>query len=410
MSPESPASTTVKLPLPEQIIAGRYRLLDTLGHGGMGLVFLAEQVGVGNRVAVKFLDPEPSGDPSRIARFLREGRVGLEVRHPGAAQVLDMGRDESMRLFIVFELVEGVDVRGLLDAEGRLSWAEARAVTLKVAEVLHFAHQQGVVHRDVKPENVRVRRDLSGVHVKVLDFGIARLLQDAGLRLTADGGLAGTPRYMAPEQIRDGLIDARTDAYALGLTFFEMLTGVPAFSGRNVSDILLKQVQTPAPALHDVAPDLYAPVVDAFIARACAKAPDERFPDMAAFVEALLALPIDAATWPRPRLVPVEQAEAPTLSSGGPVAGLSDTLLRVEETPAPAAPPRTPAAVSTTPATPAPPAPARYGEVASTVLGAPVPTPEPPSSARPARRRPWLWLGALAALAAAALRWWPGAT
>ncbi|MEW6434989.1 MAG: serine/threonine-protein kinase [Myxococcota bacterium] len=327
----TPSTTTVKLPLPEQVIAGRYKLLKSLGQGGMGLVFLAEQLGVGNLVAVKFLDPEPTADDTRVARFLREARVGLEVKHPGAAQVLDLGRDESLRLFLVFEFIEGQDLRELIRAEGRLGYEEARDITLRVAEVLHFAHERGIVHRDVKPENIRVRRDLAGAHVKVLDFGIARLVKDTGVRLTAEGSLAGTPRYMSPEQVRDGPIDARTDEYALGLVLFEMLAGVPAFSGKNVSQILLKQVQEPLPPLKWADPQLDFPAVDAFLARCCAKSPEERFPSMADVVAALRALPVDPRTWPSPRQPPADarDSKVPTRDARG--AGLSDTVIKAAE-------------------------------------------------------------------------------
>lgn len=340
----SPQASTVKVPLPEQIIAGRYKLLRSLGQGGMGLVFLAEQLGVGNQVAVKFLDPEPTADDTRIARFLREAKVGLEVKHPGAAQVLDLGRDESLRLYLVFEYVEGDDLRGLLRDEGRLTWDEAREVALRVAEVLAFAHERGVVHRDIKPENIRVRRDLAGLHVKVLDFGIARLIKDAGVRLTAEGSLAGTPRYMTPEQVRDGPIDARTDGYALGLVLFEMLSGAAAFSGRNVSQILLKQVQDPLPPLKWVDPQLDFPAVDAFLAKACAKAPDERFQTMVDFVRALKALPVDAGAWPRPRHPPATAADSQAPTRDGKAAGLSDTVLRGDQATEPSVPPPGPEA------------------------------------------------------------------
>lgn len=117
-----PGQSTVKLPMPEQIIAGRYRIISRLGSGGMGLVFLAEQLGVGNKVALKFLDPEPSTDETRAQRFLREAKVALQVQHPGATQILDLGRDEALRLFICFELVEGEDLRELIKREGRLGW------------------------------------------------------------------------------------------------------------------------------------------------------------------------------------------------------------------------------------------------------------------------------------------------
>jgi serine/threonine protein kinase len=341
----NPLTTTVKLPLPDQVIGGRYKLVRSLGQGGMGLVFLAEQLGVGNLVAVKFLDPEPTTDDTRVARFLREARVGLEVKHPGAAQVLDLGRDESLRLFLVFEYVEGQDLRELLRTESRLSFAEARGIALKVAEVLAFAHERGIVHRDIKPENIRVRRDLAGAHVKVLDFGIARLVKDAGVRLTAEGSLAGTPRYMSPEQVKDGPLDARTDVYALGLVLFEMLAGAAAFGGKNVSQVLLKQLQDPLPSLADVDPQLRFPAVDAFLRTACAKSPAQRFQTMADFVRALLALEVDAKAWPAPRTPPSTPHDSQAPTRDGKAQDVSDTLIRAEgktesATPAPAIDPR----------------------------------------------------------------------
>lgn len=414
-----PVSTTVKVPLPEQIIAGRYKLVRSLGQGGMGLVFLAEQLGVGNLVAVKFLDPEPTADDTRIARFLREAKVGLEVKHPGAAQVLDLGRDESLRLYLVFEYVEGEDLRAVLAREGRLRFEEAREVALKVAEVLAFAHARGVVHRDIKPENIRLRRDLAGVHVKVLDFGIARLVKDTGVRLTAEGSLAGTPRYMSPEQVRDGTIDARTDGYALGLVLFEMLSGAAAFSGKNVSQTLLKQVQEPLPPLKLVDPQLDSPRVDALLARACAKRQEDRYPSMGDFVDALKSLSVDVRAWPAPRFPPASAADSQAPTRDGRRAGESDTVIRdlnptEPSHPSPLAAPASSVSAASSAEAAAVPAreplparadvrtlPTRLTEAqvpgASTVYGAPVP--------RPPLRRAWpLVLLAVAALSAAS--WW----
>jgi serine/threonine-protein kinase len=417
--------TTLKMPLPEQVIAGRYRIITRLGSGGMGLVFLAEQLGVGKKVALKFLDPEPNDD-SRVQRFLREAKVGIAVQHPNATQVLDLGRDEDQRLFVAFEHVEGEDVRDVLKREGRLPFKEARDVTLQVAQVLAFAHERGIVHRDIKPENLRMRRDLGSTHVKLLDFGIARLLKDSGVRLTAEGTLAGTPRYMAPEQVKDEPIDGRIDQYALGLVFYEMLTGAVAIGGKNVPQILMHQLQTLVPPLAWADPELAAPAVDAFIARACAKARDERFPSMAEFIAALQALEVDERAWPAPRTGfpgPVGSSE-PTKDARPAQAptGLSDTLIRQpvrtaheqrlephtepvvntvrEPLPRPRAAPQL--ELPTDPERPALPRvvhaakePARM-----TVRG----------TERPARRAPrWPWLVVVALLAlAAALGWWRG--
>ena len=329
-----PYNTTLTLPAPDQIIAGRYRILSRLGAGGMALVFLAEQLGVGNKVALKFLDPEPNGDEARVARFLREAKIGLEVQHPNAAQILDVGRDEQMRLYLCFELVEGEDLRDLLKREGRLTFSEARDIALQVAQALAFAHGRGIIHRDIKPENLRVRRDLAGPHVKVLDFGIARLLKGSGVRLTAEGMLAGTPRYMAPEQVRDETLDGRVDQYALGLVFFEMLSGAVAMSGKNVSQILMNQVQMPVPPLAWVDPQLGHPAVDAFIARAAAKDPTARYPSMAEFIVALKALHVDERSWPAPRPPPgsdESHRRAPTRPGAPAERQVSDTVVRRPE-------------------------------------------------------------------------------
>ncbi len=306
-----PPNSTVKLPLPEQVIGEKYRLLHRLGQGGMGYVFLAEKLHLGTKVAVKFLDPEPNADATRLKRFLQEARVAVEVNHPGASQLLDAGHDEvTGSLFLVFEYVEGKDVREVINDEGRLTFDEARDICIQVAEVLAFAHARGIVHRDVKPENIRMRRDLGGARVKVLDFGIARLVNQGAVRLTAEGMLAGTPRYMAPEQIRDLPLDARTDIYALGLLLFEMLTGLPAFDGKNLSQVLLRQMNDPVPTLRSIDVSLGHEGVDAFIKKSCAKQTIERFQNMEEFVAALKGLAVSA--WPSPRRKLTPGQDAPT--------------------------------------------------------------------------------------------------
>jgi eukaryotic-like serine/threonine-protein kinase len=273
-----------------QVVAGRYQLLRKIGNGGMGAVYLAKQIGVGNQVALKFLPAHLSDDPQLRKRFEREAALNLEVNHPGAAQLLDAGTDADGQLYLAFEYVEGDDLSTLLDREGALSFDDAITLTCKVAEVLAFAHAKGVVHRDIKPENIRVRRDLAGLHVKVLDFGIARLVDGVGTQLTADGSVAGTPRYMAPEQISADPIDARTDIYALGLVLFEALSGREAFTRDSTSQLLWAQLNDPVPSLIEVQPLRDYPALDAVIAQACAKAPEQRFANMQALVEALRAL------------------------------------------------------------------------------------------------------------------------
>lgn len=289
---------------PSRIVAGRYQIVRKVGSGGMGAVYLAHQLNVGNQVAIKFLPAHLAEDPELRRRFEREAKLTLQVTHPGAAQLLDTGQDEDGHLFLVFEFVEGDDLSTLLDRDGALAYDEAFAVTLKVAEALAYAHQKGVIHRDVKPENIRVRRDLAGLHVKVLDFGIARLADDAATRLTVEGGIAGTPRYMAPEQITGGTVDARTDLYALGLVLFEMLSGRRAFDGKSPSQLMWAQLNEPVPPLRSVQPLRDHQALDAIIAKACAKLPGERFGSMGEMIRALQAVP--SPHWPAVR--PVESS------------------------------------------------------------------------------------------------------
>ncbi len=298
-----------------QVVAGRYQVLRKIGSGGMGAVYLAKQIGVGNQVALKFLPAHLSDDAQLRRRFEREAALSLEVRHPGAAQLLDSGVDSDGQLYLAFEYVEGEDLSALLDREGALSFEDAIALICKVAEVLAFAHAKGVVHRDIKPENIRVRRDLAGLHVKVLDFGIARLVDEVGTKLTIEGGVAGTPRYMAPEQIAAGTIDARTDIYALGLVLFEAVTGREAFTRETTSQLMWAQLNDPVPAVVEVQPLRDYPALDAVIAQACAKEPSERFASAQALVEALKALQVPQ--WWGVTVPVVRRARAnPTLSGG----------------------------------------------------------------------------------------------
>jgi hypothetical protein len=246
---------------------------------------------VGNRVAIKFLNDALSNDPHFIKRFEHEAKASLAVTHPGAAQVLDTGRDaQTNELYIVFEYVEGEDLRERLIREGALNFHEARDIALRIGEVLAAAHERGIVHRDIKPENVRLRRDLGGTHVKVLDFGIAKFRPDADARLTAEGAIAGTPAYMAPEQVRAEPVDGRTDLYALGVLTFEMMSGLHPFRSMSAASLLVAHMTTPFPTLGSLVPSRACPALDAILGRACAKHPDERFASVKEFVAVLKAL------------------------------------------------------------------------------------------------------------------------
>ncbi|GEL71650.1 serine/threonine protein kinase [Myxococcus virescens] len=274
-----------------RVVAGRFRILRRLGQGGMGSVYLAEQVGIGQQVAMKFLNSGLSMDPDVARRFLNEAKSYARVAHPNAVTLHDFGQDEEGSLYISMEYVEGDDLKSLLATCGRLALDEAVDIVLQVADVLAYAHARQVIHRDLKPENIMVRQGMRGWHVKVLDFGIARIT-DGATRLTIQGSVAGTPRYMSPEQAMGLDVDARADVYAVGIVLFELLTGQQPFDGNSVSEIMQKQVHQPMPRLAQVTADLQHPAVDAVIQKATAKRREERYATMEAFASDLVnALP-----------------------------------------------------------------------------------------------------------------------
>lgn len=288
--PECGTSETIRLApntdrMVDRIVKNKFRIVKKLGQGGMGAVYLAEQVGIGHKVALKFLKAEFSSDAEIARRFLNEAKSYARVAHPNAVALHDFGQDEEGNLFIAMEYCEGLDLKKLL-AEKPLVMVEAIDVVLQVADVLANAHEKGVVHRDLKPENIMVRRGLRGLHAKVLDFGIARLM-DAGTRLTVAGAIAGTPRYMSPEQVEGREVDLRADIYSLGIVLFELLTGRQPFDGSTIAEILRKQAVEPMPHLTEYSPELDYPDLDAVIQKACRKRREDRWPDMLAFANAL---------------------------------------------------------------------------------------------------------------------------
>ena len=297
--PQCGVSETIRLSpqtdrLVDRVIKNKWKIIRKLGQGGMGAVYLAEQVGIGQRVALKFLKSEFSTDAEIARRFLNEAKSYARVAHPNAVTLHDFGQDDDGNLYIAMEYCEGVDLKKVIAEQGRLSVIDAVEVVLQVSDVLATAHSRGVIHRDLKPENIMIRRGMRGVHAKVLDFGIARLM-DAGTRLTMAGAIAGTPRYMSPEQVEGREVDLRADIYSLGIVLFEALTGHQPFDGMTIAEILRKQVSEPMPHLTEKAADLDIPELDAVIQKACAKRRDDRWPDLLTFANALSqALPTQA--------------------------------------------------------------------------------------------------------------------
>lgn len=278
----------VRDPLVGKVIAGKYQVIRKLGQGGMGAVYLAEQVGIGHRVALKFLNTLLVGRPDVAQRFLNEAKSYARIAHPHAVTFHEFGQEADGNLYISMEYIEGPDLKTLLEQRGRLPLAEAVEIVLQVADALEHAHANGVIHRDLKPENVIVRHGLRGPHAKVLDFGIAKLLGDGVAQLTLEGSIAGTPQYMPPEQVHGTAVDARADVYVLGVVLFELITGVQPFAAPTIPEMLVKQARDPVPPLAQAMPGLVIPAIDRVIQVATAKAREARHPSMAAFAAALV--------------------------------------------------------------------------------------------------------------------------
>jgi eukaryotic-like serine/threonine-protein kinase len=264
-----------------ELIVGRYELEELVGEGGMSSVYRAHDTVLERRVAIKVLHEHFSRDPEYVERFRREARAIARLAHPNVVTVIDRGEWEG-RQFIVFEHVAGENLKAVISREGPLPVDRALELACQIARALAFAHELGIVHRDVKPHNVLL--DGSGT-AKVTDFGIARAL-DSDDALTATGTVLGTGQYLSPEQANGERGDERSDQYSLGVVTFELLTGTAPYSGDNLMAVAMRHVRDPVPSVRTLRPDL-PERVDAVIARAMAKRPEDRFDSMGELAVAL---------------------------------------------------------------------------------------------------------------------------
>jgi eukaryotic-like serine/threonine-protein kinase len=270
-----------------ETIAGRYELQEVVGHGGMSSVYKAHDSLLERYVALKFLHEQYNADDDFVERFKREARLVAQLQHPNIVTVIDRGEEDG-RQYIVFEFIDGENLKEFVVRKGRLDVHEALEVALEVARALAFAHAAGLVHRDVKPQNVLLNGD---GRAKVTDFGIARSL-DVDTGMTQTGTILGTSNYLAPEQASGQPVDAQTDVYSLGVVLYELLAGDVPFPGESFLAVAMKHVHEPSPNLLDVRPDVPLRVAAA-VDRALEKDPDQRFPSMDAFaaeLEACLAV------------------------------------------------------------------------------------------------------------------------
>jgi serine/threonine-protein kinase len=271
-------------------LAGKYRIDARLNEGGMGTVYRATHVLMEKTVAIKVLRPSLAADEKIVARFSREARAASRISHPNALSVTDFGEDENGIVFLVMEFLSGRTLKQLIRDEGPLPLPRTVEILRQVGDALNAAHAQGVVHRDLKSDNIMLIDTMAGDHAKVLDFGIAKINEPEGKRdteLTAPNLVIGTPQYMSPEQCsQESEIDARSDIYSLGVILYEMLVGHVPFSADSPTMVMMKHLQEPVPSVLEERSDLPASI-GRVIARAMAKLPANRYQTIAELIEDL---------------------------------------------------------------------------------------------------------------------------
>jgi serine/threonine protein kinase len=313
-------------------LAGKYRIDARLNEGGMGTVYRGTHVLMDKTVAIKVLRPSLAADEKIVARFSREARAASRISHPNALSVTDFGEDDSGHVFLVMEFLSGKTLKQLIRDDGPLPLARVVDVTRQVGDALNAAHSQGVVHRDLKSDNIMLLDTMTGDHAKVLDFGIAKINEPDGVvdtNLTAPNLVIGTPQYMSPEQCsQDSEIDARSDIYSLGVILYEMLVGHVPFSGDSPTMVMMKHLQDPVPSVLEERSDLPASVARV-VARAMAKVPRNRYQSVAELVEDLTI----ASGMTIHRLGPVTTAAIPSTRTDE----VDEvTMVRMREAPPPA--------------------------------------------------------------------------
>lgn len=281
-------------------LAERYEIRELMACGGMGRLYLAVQQPLGRTVVVKVMTPPqcPSSDSTALqARFFREAATCARLRHPNTVTLFDYGElklpEQDKTVFMVMEYIEGRTLSEELQAEGKLTPERALRIATQITRSLREAHGLGVVHRDLKPSNIMLIDGPDGEQVKVLDFGIAKVLseldEDAAEELTRKGDIVGSPSYMSPEQITNGNIDGRADIYSLGTMLFHLIAGQRPYSGRSATLRMMAHLHRPVPSIRSVAGADIHPAVDALIQRCMAKEPADRFVDVDALLLALSA-------------------------------------------------------------------------------------------------------------------------
>lgn len=384
---------------------GKYDILRRLGQGAMGEVFLARDPLIGREVAIKTIAPAQAQGEEARERFLREARAAGQLSHPNLVTIHEFGEDQGL-LYLVMEYVPGEDLLGLMAVKA-LHPREILEILAQVCDGLAYAHGKGVLHRDIKPGNIRVARPGGRLQAKVMDFGIARI---TGSDLTGTGTLLGTFGYMAPEYIQTGHPDPRSDLFAVGVILYEALAGQRPFTGETTATLLYRVVHEPPAPLDPKALAGISPAVGAVLAMALAKDPEDRHltaEAMAANLRACMdpawhGVGIGAKTIAirddAPPTVPIRLAEAPAAPRRRAALWLGAGCLLVAGAAGAVFWPRRPAAPAQTAPAASPPVPAPRSEAAPAAgvkpepaqpaAAAPAPKSERPTPARPVEARP----------------------
>ena len=274
------------------VVAGKYRVKRLLGTGGMGAVYEAENVWTERRVAVKVLRPDMADNTEVVDRFVQEGRSATMIAHPNVVEVLDMGRDADGAIYMVQEYLVGSRLDALRLKRGRFPVRDAFDLVLPVMGGLVAAHQRGIVHRDVKPDNIIITQSARGrLTPKLIDFGVAKLVGHLRAHQTQPGLVMGTPHYMSPEQMSgSATVDHRVDVWAIGVVLYELLAGRRPVEAVALPEIWAAIVNGTPTSLRELIPEI-PPSLAAAVHRALEKDPADRYASMADFVDALLSCP-----------------------------------------------------------------------------------------------------------------------
>lgn len=368
---------------------GKYRILSELSTGGMGEVYRGQHEILGKAVAIKVLRPERTGDPQQLTRFINEAKAASAIQHPGIIRVDDFGTTEDGRSYLVMEFLEGETLSDRIRKQGKLADKDAAKIAQGICSALQAAHDKGIYHRDLKPDNVFLVRDPDvGERLKLLDFGIAKLTDVSGN--TQTGALMGTPLYMAPEQARAAAeVDHRADLYSLGCILYELVVGEPPFLGTGAGEIIaLQMFEVPKPPRKRV-PTISA-AVERVVLRLLEKEPADRFQSAAEVATALANLDAKPApVWTVKHAPPARRANRLPVIAGAITVAIAGAVVFVVTRPSddPPAKTATPPPLVEEPLAPAPPPAPPVVEqpvVAPTTVKTPKKRPRQPTVTKPA--------------------------